>query len=217
MDISYFGHSLFRLRGKSATLLTDPFDPEMVGLKYPRLEADIVTVSHQHEDHNFLERVYGYKIVISAPGEYEVSGVTIIGISSYHDENRGEKRGKNNIYIIEMDDLRLAHLGDIGHTLSEKLVEQIGDIDILFLPVGGFYTINPRQAASEIVQSIEPSVIIPMHYKLPGMKDDIFGKILPVEEFLKEVGLNVEKTEKYVVKKEDLGEEQKLVLLSTKA
>lgn len=216
MDISYFGHSMFRIKGRNATLITDPYSPDMVGLKYAKLECDIVTVSHSHEDHSYLERVGGYKMVVNAPGEYEILGVSIIGILSFHDARKGDERGKNVIFVLEVDGLRVAHLGDLGHKLDEKILEEMGSIDILMLPVGGYYTVGPREAF-EVVQSVEPKIVIPMHYKMQGMKEEIFGKLSSVEEFLKLTGIPVEKMEKYVVKKEDLDEEQKVVLLEKRS
>jgi L-ascorbate metabolism protein UlaG (beta-lactamase superfamily) len=215
MDIFYLGHSSFRLKGKTASLVTDPFDPEMVGLKYSGVEGDIVTVSHEHHDHSKVDLVKGAKRVIEGPGEYEMMGVSVLGFSSYHDNKKGEERGKNTIYVIEMDGLRLAHLGDLGHELSEELVENLGDIDILFIPVGGVYTIGPVEAV-KVVQAVEPSFVIPMHFQTPGLNPETFKGLEPVETFLKEVGLAVERLPKLSIKKEDLGEEQKVVVLEKK-
>lgn len=214
MDITHLGHSSFRLRGKTATLVTDPFDSKQVGLKFPKVTADIVTVSHDHGDHNNVDAVGDVKRVVSGPGEYEISGVSIIGIASYHDDKKGEERGKNTVYVIEMDELRIAHMGDLGHKLSEKTLEEIGDLDILMIPVGGFYTIDAKQAV-ETVRSIEPSITIPMHYKMKGMAAS-FDKISSVDGFLSEAGLPVEKAKKLSVRKSDVGEEMKVVVLEIK-
>jgi len=203
------------LRGKSASLLTDPYDPKMVGLKYPKVSADIVTVSHQHEDHNNTSQVKDYKRIIDGPGEYEISGVSIIGISTYHDDKKGESRGRNTIYVIEMDEIRLAHLGDLGHKLSEKVVGEIGSVDIIMIPVGGEYTINASVAA-EVVRSIEPTITIPMHYQVQGLNPEIFKNLAKVDAFLSEVGLCVEKTNKFSFKKSDIGEDQKVVVIERK-
>ena len=213
MEIVYLGHASFRLKGKKAVLVTDPFDPKMVGLSFPKTKADIVTVSHQHDDHNQIELVKGVQRVIDGPGEYEIKGVSVIGINTFHDEKKGEERGKNTIYIIEMDEVRIAHLGDLGHRLSEKLLEAIGEIDILMIPVGGVYTIGPKRAA-ELARAIEPKIIIPMHYQQPGLNPKVFAKLSSVEPFLSQIGLPVEKSEKLNFKKEIFAEEQKVVLLS---
>jgi len=215
MDITFLGHSSFRLKGKTATVVTDPFDPEVVGLKFPKVAADIVTVSHQHEDHNQADLVKGVKRLVSGPGEYEIMGVSIIGIPTFHDEKKGAKRGKNTIYVYEMDGLRLVHLGDLGHKLHEKILEKIGDIDILMVPVGGEYTIGPTEAV-EVARAIEPKMVIPMHYQMPGLNPATFAKLSSTKPFLAEIGLLVEKTDKLSVKKENIGEESKVILLEKK-
>lgn len=212
MDIKYLGHSSFRLKGKDASLVTDPFDSKMVGLKYPKVKADIVTVSHDHNDHNKVDNVKETKRVVAGPGEYEISGVSIIGIPTYHDDKKGKERGKNTVYLIEMDEVRLAHLGDLGHELSEKVIEQLGDLDVLMVPVGGKFTINYQQAA-EVVRNIEPSFILPMHYLLSGMDKDQFGDLKDADPFLKEMGLPVAEEDKINVKPHSVGEEQKIVML----
>ena len=216
MDITYLGHSSFKIRGKDATVITDPYDPEKVGIKYPREEADIVTVSHDHFDHNFVSKIASPKMVISIPGEYEVMGVSIIGIPTFHDEENGKVRGKNTIYVIESDNLRIAHLGDLGHKLGEKLIDQIGDLDVLLIPVGGVYTITPKVAA-EIVKDLEPSITIPMHYGSDDMNQEEFGKLAKVDEFLQELGYDVERMDKLSIKKELINEEElKVVVLERK-
>lgn len=215
MDITFLGHSSFRLKGKTATVVTDPFDPEIVGLKFPKVAADIVTISHQHEDHNQADLVKGVKRLVSGPGEYEIMGVSIIGIPTFHDEKKGAKRGKNTIYVYEMDGLRLVHLGDLGHKLHEKMLEKIGDIDILMVPVGGEYTIGSKEAV-EVARAIEPKIVIPMHYQMPGLNPATFAKLSSTEPFLAEIGLLVEKTDKLSVKKENIGEESKAILLEKK-
>jgi L-ascorbate metabolism protein UlaG (beta-lactamase superfamily) len=217
MEITYLGHSSFKLRGRSATVVTDPFDPKMVGLKYPQVEAEIVTLSHDHNDHNQAGLVKGVKKVISGPGEYEIAGVSILGFGSFHDGKNGELRGKNTIYVIEMDGVRLCHLGDLGHGLSEEKIAQLGDIDILFVPVGGEFTIGPKEAVA-IVSGIEPYFVIPMHFQTPGLNPAGFAKLQPVESFLSECGLTVEKMPKLAVKKEEIIEDQstKVIVLEKK-
>lgn len=215
MDITYLGHSAFKLRGKDAYLVTDPFDPKIVGLKFPQLEADIVTISHDHADHNKVDLVSGAKIVISEPGEYEVSGVSVIGYKSFHDDKKGEVRGINTIYVIEIDNLRIVHLGDLGHELSEKQVENLGNIDILFVPVGGDYTVGSDTAVS-VVQAIEPRLVIPMHYSEADKNQQMFSKLEPVENFVTKMGLPVEKTDKLTVRKDTLSEEQKIIVFEKK-
>lgn len=209
MDISYIGHSSFKIRTKSATVITDPFDPAVAGIKFPPQEADIVTISHDHADHNYLEKISGYKKVVAGPGEYEIMGISIIGISTFHDDKEGGERGKNTIYVYEAEGLRIVHLGDLGHALSESQIEALGEVDILMIPVGGVYTIGPKEA-SDLVSAVEPYFVIPMH----------FGgdKLQPLEAFLKEVGQEGEKMSKFSIKKMDIEENQntKVVVLENK-
>ncbi|MBU0998621.1 MBL fold metallo-hydrolase [Patescibacteria group bacterium] len=216
MDIFYLGHSSFKLKGKHGSIITDPFDSKKVGLKYSSNEADIVSISHEHEDHNAVSAIKGEPKVISGPGEYEIKGISILGFSSFHDSKNGEERGKNTIYVFEIDTVRICHLGDLGQKLSDSLIESLGDIDVLMIPVGGIYTIDPTEAV-EIVRDMEPSFILPMHYYVDGMEKETFGKLEPVETFLKEVALTVEKMPKLTIKKEEVDlEVQKVILLEKK-
>ncbi|MBI4029181.1 MAG: MBL fold metallo-hydrolase [Candidatus Blackburnbacteria bacterium] len=210
MDIAWLGHSSFRIKGKSASIVTDPFDPS-VGLKFPKVEADIVTVSHAHQDHNRADLVGGSPKVVSGPGEYEIKEVSIFGIPTYHDLKNGQERGSNTVYTISMDGMHLCHLGDLGHKLTQDQLGEIGNIDILFVPVGGVYTID-AQLAVEVVTAIEPKVIIPMHYKLPGLKYELAG----VEDFIKETGMEPARVDKYSVTPDKLPEERQLVVLEIK-
>lgn len=214
MDITYLGHSSFLLKGKTAKVVMDPYDKE-VGLKFPKVSADIVTVSHDHSDHNQADLVSGVKKVIDGPGEYEVQGISIIGIPSFHDEKKGELRGQNTIYVFEVDGLRVVHLGDLGHKLSDKHLEAIGDLDVLMIPVGGVYTIDSAVAA-QMVRDIEPKITIPMHFFAPGMNKKIFGEVSGIEPFISEMGLPVENLDKLSIKANTLGEEQKVCVLKKK-
>lgn len=207
MDITYLGHSSFKIKGKTATVVTDPFDESVVGLKYPTTEADIVTTSHDHDDHGKVSKVSNYKKAFTGPGEYEVMGISFIGISSYHDNKKGDERGKNTIFVIEVDGVRICHLGDLGHKLTEGQLKKIGDIDVLLIPVGGEYTIDSKLAVV-VMQQIEASFIIPMHYQVEGLKASTFKKLEPVENFLKASGMVVEKTNKLTVKKEMIVDDQ---------
>ena len=215
MELTYLGHSSFRLKGKNVSLVTDPFDPAMVGLKYPRVQADIVTVSHDHKDHNNIKAISQVEKIVDGPGEYEIQGVSIVGVKSYHDNKKGTLRGKNTVFVIEFDGLRIAHLGDLGHKLSERILGEMGTIDILLIPVGGEYTIGPSEAG-EVVRSLEPKIIIPMHYNTKGLKADVFGKLENEKPFLSELGLPVENLDKLSIRKENIGEDQRVVILSKK-
>lgn len=214
MDIYPLGHASFKIKGKAAVLLTDPFDPAMVGLKFPKSEEiDIVTVSHDHPDHNFDAGISGEPFVVHGPGEYEVKGVTIIGVPTYHDGSKGEERGTNTVYKFVIDGVNFCHLGDLGHKLTDSQVEAIGDVDILFVPVGGKYTIDAKTAA-EVVAQIEPYVVIPMHYQRTGLDPKTFAELEDVSKFLKEMGAeSVEKISKYVTSKDKLPENTTVVVL----
>ena len=127
IDIIWLGHSCFRIKGKGVTLLTDPYD-ESIGYSLGNPEADIVTSSHPHPGHGFTSGVGGKRKIVRGPGEYEISGVFITGIATFHDAEKGRERGRNTIYLIEMEDMKLCHLGDLGHPLSTEQVEEIGNV-----------------------------------------------------------------------------------------
>ena len=206
MDIIYLGHSSFYIKGSSASVVTDPFEPSSVGIRFPKVAAEIVTISHNHDDHNKAELVDGVKKVIQGAGEYEVEGVSIIGISSYHDSKKGQERGLNTIYVFEIDKLRIAHLGDLGHKLDDKTLEEIGDIDVLMIPVGGVYTIGPQEAVF-ITRAIEPRLVIPMHFNSPGLNPKIFSDLKDENAFVNELGLPVKRQKKLSIKSNDLSDE----------
>jgi L-ascorbate metabolism protein UlaG (beta-lactamase superfamily) len=218
MEIKYLGHSCFRLKTNQATVVTDPFNPTMVGIPLAKQAADIVTISHQHEDHNFLERITGTEsrpepLVFDAPGEYEAQDVGVVGLPSFHDASQGSERGKNTIFVFQIDGLLVAHLGDLGHTLEEKKIEELGPIDILIIPVGGTFTLSPEQAG-KMVAAIGPSVVIPMHYKLPGHAEG-FNQLATVEQFLDKADLEtVRREDKLRITKDTLPEDTEVVILS---
>lgn len=216
MDIYWHGQACFKLKGKNTSLIIDPFDPNFVGLKLPKdLLADVVLVSHDHEDHNNAQAVVsadgGQAAEFNKAGEYEVGGVVITAISSYHDNSQGSDRGLNIIFHLLFDNLNIVHLGDLGQAqLSEEQITQIGEVDILLVPVGSIYTIDGK-AASDIVAQLEPKIIIPMHYFYEGLK----FQLDPVDKFLKEMGSeNVSPQPKLSITKEKLPEEPQVVVLS---
>jgi len=182
MEIVWLGHSCFRLRAREAAVLTDPC-PKSVGYNMARPTADIVTVSHDHEGHNAVEGVAGSPRVVRGPGEYEMAGVLLTGIRTYHDNERGARRGMNTAFIIEAETLRLCHLGDLGHLPTPEQVEAMGGIDILLVPVGGGNTLDAA-AAAETVSLLEPKLVIPMHYATPVTTRTLD----PLDRFLKEMG-----------------------------
>jgi L-ascorbate metabolism protein UlaG (beta-lactamase superfamily) len=183
MDITWLGHSSFRIKGSQTTVITDPYSPDL-GYAAGKQTAAIVTVSHQHPGHSYVTDVGGEPRVISGPGEYEIANTLIIGLATFHDREDGRQRGKNTIYAIQLDELSICHLGDLGHVLTAQQVEDIGNVDILLVPVGGVSTINAT-AAAEVVRQLEPRVVVPMHYKTAAISRDLE----PVDRFLKEMSV----------------------------
>ena len=210
MDITYLGHSCFLLRHKSVKVITDPFD-KSVGIKQVKTEADIVTISHDHGDHSGLKMVTGKPMVIRGPGEYEIKGVSITGMQTFHDEEEGALRGKNTVYTIDIDEMRICHLGDLGHKLSDKQLEDLDGIDVLMVPVGGNTSLEPKTAMA-VIRQISPSIAIPMHYRTKE-HNQVWKKKVTLEDFLKISGMEAKKTKKLTVTKLDLPEEMELVVL----
>lgn len=214
MQIIWYGQSCFQIttsKGKNhlINIVIDPFD-ESIGLKVPKLTADIVLITHSHHDHNNVKAVSGNPFIVNGPGEYEVKGVFIQGIDSHHDSSFGKERGLNTIYIIKTEEMQICHLGDFGQKeLTSEQVEQIGNIDILILPIGGVYTISAKEAKG-IISQIEPKIIIPMHYQIPKLKI----KLDDLDKFLKVVGIKtIEPQNKLSIKKGDLSQEAKIIVL----
>ena len=176
MKIKYLGHAAFVITSNSGVkIITDPYatGPD---LTYGEIteSADIVTVSHEHFDHGNVAAVKGNPEVVSRAGRSVIKGIEFIGIASYHDEAGGSLRGDNIIFCFEMDGVRVCHLGDLGHRLDDKQLKEIGSVDVLLIPVGGFYTIDAK-VATEVCEQLKPRVIIPMHYKTEKSISGIFG------------------------------------------
>lgn len=215
MEITWFGHSCFRLKSRSAAVITDPYSPE-IGLKLPRQSAAIITVSHPHKGHSYVAGVRSGAFVISGPGEYEVQGVLVLGVSSFHDAHGGQERGRNTAYRIEFEDLAICHLGDLGHLPNQEQIELLSGADVLLVPVGGHSTLSPVQAA-EVVNVLEPRIVIPMHYKVPGL----LAQLDTPRRFLNELGIDQpEKGQVLNVSRSELGEDPpehvRVVLLEAK-
>lgn len=211
MTITWYGQSCFKIDTREAILAIDPFSKEL-GLPPPRFHADLVLVTHGHPDHANVGTIPGNPRVITGPGEYEVKGVAVEGIPTFHDSARGSLRGLNTAFRITAENITVAHLGDFGErSLREETAGALGNVDVLLVPVGGTYTIG-ADAAAELVSRIEPRLAIPMHYHLPGLK----VKLAPVEDFLKAAGAaRAERTEKLTLKRKDLPEtETRVVVLS---
>lgn len=182
----------------------DPYGPK-TGLKFPTVAADVVTISHSHDDHNFVAGVTGTTrrkepFVITEPGEYEVEGITILGYQTSHDQKSGEERGENVIYVVQAEDLRILHLGDLGHELTEKLADELDGVDILMVPVGGIYTIDPETAV-KVIDAIEPAYVLPMHYKTPAHNQETFGKVAELTKFTSVFGHNTRTVKSLTVSK----------------
>jgi len=206
MHIIWKGQSCFqilsaRAKAEQVSIAIDPFD-EATGLKLPSFQADILLITHNHHDHNNKKAIKGEPLVIEGPGEYEAKEVYIQGISSWHDENNGKEKGINTIYLIEAEEMRICHLGDLGIELEQKELDLINSVDILMIPIGGNYTIDYKKAI-DLIKKIEPAIIIPMHYKINGSTIDIADE----KKFCNEIGnCSREKVSRINFKKNDLEE-----------
>jgi L-ascorbate metabolism protein UlaG (beta-lactamase superfamily) len=212
MEITWLGHACFRLRGKEVTVITDPYGPQ-IGYTLGRVSAQIVTVSHDHAGHNNAAAVGGDPYVVRGPGEYEVQDVLITAVAAYHDAERGKVLGRNTIYLLHIDDLAVCHLGDLGHLLTDNQREEIGDVDVLLVPVGGKNTINAAQA-TEVISQVDPRVVIPMHYATAATEGKVEG-LDPLEKFCREMGVEaVEPQPKLAVTRGTLPAEPQVITLS---
>ncbi|MDO8424437.1 MAG: MBL fold metallo-hydrolase [bacterium] len=214
MQIFWKGQSCFQLiatpeKNSQVKIVIDPFSEE-AGLRLPKLEADVLLTTHSHEDHNNIKGVEGNPFLIQGPGEYEVKGVYVKGIPSFHDDKEGKEKGVNTIFVIEVEDLKICHLGDLGQKeLTKEQIEEIGEIDVLMLPVGGVYTMAAKEALG-VMSQVEPKITIPMHYSLPKLKYKLEG----VDKFLKILGIkSVAPEEKLTIKKKDMSDEEARVVV----
>ena len=208
MQISWKGQACFHItavpaKGEQVKMVIDPYDNSL-GLKFPAMEADVALVTHDHYDHNNVKGLKGDPFVISNPGEYDVKGAVIQGIPSFHDDSKGAERGLNTMYTIEIEGMKLCHMGDFGQAeLTPEQVERIGNIDILMIPVGGVYTIDAA-AAGKVLNQIEPRVVIPMHYALPKLKQ----KLEKLDELFKVIGVKKpEPQQKLTIRSRDISAE----------
>lgn len=209
MKIKWYGHSCFELQSKDdVKVVTDPFD-ESVGYDVPKLYADIVTVSHGHNDHNNVSAISGDYELVNEAGIHEVKGMTIEGILTYHDDAMGSKRGKNMVFKYLIDGITICHLGDLGHFPKGEQLDKLSNIDVLLIPVGGTYTIDSAQSA-ELAKRLSPKVIIPMHYKTEKLKFNLE----PVDNFIREYG-DAYFTEDNVLnlEKENLDKDNRVIIL----
>lgn len=217
MEITYIGHSSFKIKGKDVTVVIDPYNPAETGYKFPPQKADILLVSHEHDDHNYIEGVSDYRLLINSPGEYEVGGVFVQGFASFHDDVQGELRGKNTMYLIDIEGVNVLHLGDLGHLLDKETVEKLPDIDVLLVPVGGTYTIDAK-LASKVVADLAPTVVVPMHYQTQS-PTKLSSELAPLSKFLEEMGAEQEYEQLDVLKMakaNEVSEDTKVVVLTPK-
>lgn len=208
MEITWLGHSCFRIKGRELTVITDPYDKSL-GYPSSQVSGNVVTSSHPHPGHSYVAGVSGRPKLISGPGEYEVAEAFITGISTFHDAEQGQVRGKNTVYLIEMEEMVLCHLGDLGHVPTPEQVERMSGVEVLLVPVGGASTIDAA-AAAKTVRLLEPKVVIPMHFKT----EMLTRELEPVTRFLKEMGLtDIEPRPKFSAKKSSLPSDTQVILL----
>ncbi|MGB9722024.1 MAG: MBL fold metallo-hydrolase [bacterium] len=212
MKIKFLGHAAFLITSdKGLKIITDPYKPGCYGggIKYNPIteQADIVTISHEHDDHNET-KIMGNPVFVRESGKKEVKGISISGYEVYHDKSAGKERGKDIIFNMEIDGINVVHLGDLGHILSKSDADKIGKVDILLIPVGGYFTIDSKEA-QEIIGLLKPSVVIPMHFKTS--KCDF--PIAPVEEFTKSKEIKAVDGE-LEIKKEELPGKTTIYLLT---
>lgn len=216
MEITYHGHSCFKLKGAVGTVVTDPYQ-DAVGFSLPNLSADVITVSHDHPDHNAITKIRPSarrerSFVIESNGEYEVGGISVFGTQTYHDASGGSERGVNTVFTIVIDEIRVCHLGDLGHELTTEQLAEIGAVDVVLCPVGGVYTIN-AELAVKTIHALEPGIAIPMHYKNPDHNPSVYGDLTDLPVFLKAFGAEVKPSDKLKLEKSKLPEETELVVL----
>lgn len=205
MVITWYGQACFKIQSGDKALVLDPFE-KSVGLTPPSIQADLLFVTHEHFDHNNIKATKGDYFLINGPGEYEVKGIKAMGIRSYHDNENGAKRGLNTLYLIEIEGIHILHCGDLGQNLlDDKQLEEIGNVDILMIPVGGFFTIDAKQAVG-IINQIAPKIVIPMHYKIPKLN---IAELDGVDKFLKEFGReDIIPQDKISIREKDIEDEE---------
>jgi L-ascorbate metabolism protein UlaG (beta-lactamase superfamily) len=210
MELTYIGHSCFHIKGKKVSLVIDPYNPEVTGFKMPKQNCKILLNSHKHDDHSFNGQV-NHEVLIDSPGEYEIDDVYITGIQTAHDDKDGALRGQNIVFSIDVDGINIVHLGDLGHELNEKAVSKLGAVDILLVPVGGHFTIDSFQA-SKIISTLEPKIVIPMHFK---SEDSKLTELADVNGFLNEMGeKNPEKMDSLKLTSSPSNEDIKILILN---
>ena len=217
ISIKWYGHSSFGISdSKGMQIVTDPYG-EGLGYTFPKVSTNILTVSHQHFDHNNVKALQKYEHYIKNLGKFSFNNIAVKGIASFHDEKNGSLRGPNTIYTYKIDNIRICNLGDLGHLLTKKEKAAIGKVDVLLIPVGGFYTID-AQTAAKVVEQLDPKIVIPMHYKTEVLPES-FGAVTGVDTFISAMkGWKVEKSDVLKINKADLSKskEKTIAVLSYK-
>jgi L-ascorbate metabolism protein UlaG (beta-lactamase superfamily) len=211
MEIDWFGHACFRLRGREGTVIVDPYGKD-IGLSFARPRGDIVTISHAHPGHSFAAGVKGDPKIIDGPGEYEIKNIFVTGVPTAHDKKGGKERGVNTVYVFDIDGLTICHLGDLGHVPTQPQIEALGNVNVLLVPVGGVSTIHAGEAA-EIVSMLEPQIVIPMHFAHADLKFKLDSPL----KFFKEMGIKAPNAVASLkVTKDNLPSETQVVVLEAK-
>jgi len=212
VKVKWLGHACFELVGGGLTVVIDPHDGSSLGIPAPKSSADVVLITHGHFDHADGRGLVAKPgaAVIEGPGLHEAKGLKVKGVSTYHDNAGGSRRGVNTAYVFELEGVRFCHVGDLGHVLTPSQVSEVGEVDVLFIPVGGTFTIDHSEA-TKVVELLRPRIVVPMHFKTPGLR----LPIADVEPFLRGKP-RVERlaTNEFEVRKEELPSETKIVVLS---
>ncbi len=214
MDITWYGLSCFRIREGGVTVVCDPYD-KTVGLQLPKVRADIVTISHERPGHSAADRVAGEPKVLRGPGEYEIKGVFVTGATTYHRHLQTGPLERNVIFFLEFGELTVGHLGDVGEIPTQAEIEElnVGEVDVLIVPVGGGGTLDPTRAV-EVIGMFEPRLVIPMHYAQSELSADWAAGLEPVDRFLRELGVSApEPQEMLKLTKSSLPDQTQVVLL----
>ena len=210
MEITWYGRACFRLRGRDATVITDPCPPS-TGFVAGRHDVELLTISHDHADHSYTRSINA-AMTLTRPGEYEVRELLVTAVGSYHDGSGGRERGRNTIFSVEVDGIHICHLGDLGHLLTEEQLSDLRHVDVLLVPIGGRSTITPSEAA-EVVTQLGAKLVIPMHFATDGASTDL----LRPEEFLREMAVTEPiRQPKAVVTPSSLPDETQVVLLEAR-
>ncbi len=211
MTITWLGYSCFKIQTKNATILIDPPAPE-IGYKIGKQNVEIALITHEHFSHNNRDVIGGEALIFDKPGEFEAKDIFVYGIPSYHDKKSGEERGQNTMFLIEAEGISVAHLGDLGHPLTTEEKERLSDVDILMIPVGGGDSLGYKEAV-EVINQIEPRIIIPMHFQISEQKTKLEG----VDKFAKEMGVSPKaELDKLKISAKDLPEEKTQTIILQK-